>query len=65
MAAEKPRPATPPRCPACGKPRDERFRPFCSPRCRDGDLLRWLDGRYAIPAAESEAEDGDDDGSER
>jgi endogenous inhibitor of DNA gyrase (YacG/DUF329 family) len=29
-----------------------RFRPFCSRRCADVDLGRWLKGAYAIPAAE-------------
>ena len=37
------------RCPICGKPRDARFRPFCSRQCRDRDFLAWADGRYAIP----------------
>lgn len=23
--------------------------PFCSPRCRDRDLLKWLGDGYAIP----------------
>jgi hypothetical protein len=32
----------------------ERFRPFCSARCRDRDLLNWFSGRYAIPAQEAE-----------
>ena len=41
-------------CPICGKPTVERFRPFCSGRCKDVDLNRWLSGAYAIPAAESE-----------
>jgi endogenous inhibitor of DNA gyrase (YacG/DUF329 family) len=41
-------------CPICGKPTVERFRPFCSGRCKDVDLNRWLSGHYAIPAAESE-----------
>jgi endogenous inhibitor of DNA gyrase (YacG/DUF329 family) len=36
----------------CGKPRDQRFRPFCSRRCRDRDFLAWAGGRYAIPAVE-------------
>jgi len=40
------------RCPACGKPMVMRYRPFCSARCRDLDLGRWLDGAYAIPAVE-------------
>ena len=40
-------------CPICGKPAAERFRPFCSGRCKDVDLNRWFSGAYAIPAAES------------
>ncbi|MEZ5930930.1 MAG: DNA gyrase inhibitor YacG [Alphaproteobacteria bacterium] len=51
------RPKKTPRCPQCGKPRDKRYRPFCSPRCRDLDLGKWLDGSYAIPAAEEEPQD--------
>lgn len=39
-------------CPICGKPQLHAFRPFCSKRCGDVDLARWLGGRYAI-AAES------------
>jgi endogenous inhibitor of DNA gyrase (YacG/DUF329 family) len=31
-----------------------RFRPFCSGRCKDVDLNRWLSGHYAIPAAETD-----------
>jgi uncharacterized protein len=46
-----------PRCPFCGRPREERFRPFCSARCRDVDLARWLNGRYAIPVVEAEPDD--------
>jgi endogenous inhibitor of DNA gyrase (YacG/DUF329 family) len=49
-----------PRCPICRRPRDPQHRPFCSPRCRDQDLLNWLGGRYAIPAQESEADDDDE-----
>lgn len=54
------RPAAPggKRCPVCGKPAAEASRPFCSERCRDVDLNRWLSGGYAIPAASSDdAED--------
>jgi endogenous inhibitor of DNA gyrase (YacG/DUF329 family) len=43
-APEKPRP-----CPNCGKPASEEYRPFCSKRCADIDLHRWLRGAYAIP----------------
>jgi uncharacterized protein len=47
------------KCPTCGKPASERFRPFCSKRCADVDLHHWLSGRYAIPIAEQEEdEDG-------
>ena len=46
-----------PRCPQCGKPRDKAYRPFCSRRCRDLDLGKWLDGSYAIPSAEEEPPD--------
>jgi endogenous inhibitor of DNA gyrase (YacG/DUF329 family) len=46
-------------CPICGKPVTERFRPFCSGRCKDVDLNRWLKGVYAIPAVES-ADDPDE-----
>ena len=37
------------KCPVCGKPRSEQHTPFCSTRCRDRDLVRWLDDGYAIP----------------
>lgn len=39
------------RCPVCGKARDANVRPFCSKRCKDVDLARWLAGDYAIPGA--------------
>lgn len=40
----------PPRpCPICGKPRVEEHAPFCSTRCRDRDLLKWLDEGYTVP----------------
>jgi uncharacterized protein len=44
-------------CAICGKPVDERFRPFCSKRCTDVDLNRWLSGVYAVPVTEDEEED--------
>ena len=44
-------------CPICGKPQSEATRPFCSSRCRDVDLNRWLSGRYIIPGRENEGED--------
>jgi hypothetical protein len=47
------------RCPICGKPAAEATRPFCSPRCRDVDLNRWLSGTYVVPAADDDAEQGE------
>ncbi len=41
-------------CPICGKPADTRLRPFCSKRCADIDLARWLGGDYAIPSTSPE-----------
>ena len=36
-------------CPICAKPADAKYRPFCSRRCADIDLGKWLTGSYAIP----------------
>lgn len=44
-------------CPICGKPTQEAFKPFCSKRCRDVDLNRWLSGVYSVPVKEEENED--------
>lgn len=47
-------------CPICDRPSTEKYRPFCSARCADVDLHRWLGGQYAIPAVElDDPEDGD------
>ena len=43
-------------CPICGKPAVEKYRPFCSARCADVDLNRWLTGSYVIPARDDEPE---------
>lgn len=43
-----------PACPLCGKPVDTAFKPFCSKRCADVDLNRWLSGVYAVPAKDDE-----------
>ena len=52
-------------CPICGKSADARLRPFCSRRCADVDLHRWLSGVYAVPVTEDEEEDERrDDGGE-
>ncbi|HEX8663210.1 MAG TPA: DNA gyrase inhibitor YacG [Beijerinckiaceae bacterium] len=47
------------RCPICGKPTQPASRPFCSTRCADVDLHRWLSGAYAVPVAEDEDGSGD------
>lgn len=43
-------------CPQCGEviqePRNNRWRPFCSERCRLIDLGSWLDGTHRIPTDE-------------
>jgi uncharacterized protein len=41
-------------CPICGKPVEQRFRPFCSRRCADVDLNRWLSGAYTVPVIEND-----------
>jgi uncharacterized protein len=59
----------PGKCPICGKPTAEATRPFCSKRCADIDLSRWLKGVYAIPVEESNAgvdpDGGEEDPDER
>jgi uncharacterized protein len=48
-------------CLICGKPRSERYDPFCSKRCADVDLHRWLKGSYVIPGASAEPEPSDEE----
>ncbi len=40
------------RCPICGRPPEPAFRPFCSKRCADVDLARWLGGAYRVESDE-------------
>jgi uncharacterized protein len=47
-------------CPICGKPAAFAERPFCSKRCANVDLHRWLGGVYSISAARES--DADPDG---
>ena len=49
-----------PKCPICGKPAVQDYRPFCSRACADEDLSRWLGGRYVVPG-EPVGEKGDED----
>ncbi len=44
-------------CPICGRPASARHRPFCSARCADVDLGRWLGGQYRVPAADNDEEE--------
>lgn len=55
--APSPRPAS---CPICGKPTTQPHRPFCSKRCRDIDLGRWLRGIYRVETDEG-ADDNEDE----
>ena len=48
------------RCPICTAPTEKAFRPFCSRRCADVDLSRWLRGAYAVPGRADVDEDGED-----
>jgi endogenous inhibitor of DNA gyrase (YacG/DUF329 family) len=48
-------------CPICSRPTEKPYRPFCSRRCADEDLGRWLTGSYAIPAADDEDDQPDFD----
>ncbi|MFP5076481.1 DNA gyrase inhibitor YacG [Rhizobium sp. YIM 134829] len=50
-------------CPECRRPSHREHYPFCSDRCRNVDLNRWLTGAYAIPV--SEAEESPDDETAR
>jgi uncharacterized protein len=50
-----------PRCPICGKPTSPEHRPFCSKRCADIDLGRWLKGSYSVPGEPVGKDTGDGD----
>ncbi len=45
-------------CPICDRPTDPKYKPFCSHRCADVDLAKWLAGSYAIPS--TDPDDADD-----
>ncbi|MEM1343074.1 MAG: DNA gyrase inhibitor YacG [Pseudomonadota bacterium] len=51
----------PRQCPICSRPAQARYAPFCSKRCADVDLGRWLTGAYAIPTDEAPARASDED----
>ena len=43
-------------CPGCQKSAVEKFRPFCSKRCAEIDLGRWLGEKYTVPTNEAPQE---------
>lgn len=45
------------KCPMCRAAVVRAFRPFCSKRCADIDLARWLGGTYAVPGPAVEDQD--------
>ena len=45
------------KCPTCGKDVAQAYRPFCSKRCADIDLGRWLKESYRVPTDEGPFED--------
>ena len=50
-------------CPLCGKARTDQYKPFCSKRCADIDLGRWLNESYVVPtdeAAETDINNADE-----
>ena len=47
--------AKPAACPICGKPVAVQFAPFCSARCKQVDLNRWLGEVYSVPGTDAPA----------
>jgi len=48
------------KCPTCQKEttyEGNRFRPFCSERCKLIDLGRWAGGEYRVPTVEKPTEE--------
>ena len=60
MVGPGPRRRPPNPCPICGRTADPPFRPFCSQRCADVDLQRWLGDAYAIPLPDDEERPADE-----
>jgi uncharacterized protein len=52
-------------CPICGKPAAPEHKPFCSRRCAEVDLHRWLSGVYTVPVTDDEEEDDRRDGDDQ
>ena len=45
------------KCPNCGKPVEQAFRPFCSARCKQVDLNRWFSESYRVPVQSQDEEE--------
>lgn len=41
-------------CPICDNQTDPKYRPFCSKRCADIDLAKWMTGSYSVPSTDPE-----------
>jgi endogenous inhibitor of DNA gyrase (YacG/DUF329 family) len=48
------------KCPICAKPAEPEFKPFCSKRCAEVDLGRWLTESYAVPVRPEAEEEGEE-----
>tara|TARA_S200000501_G_scaffold361360_1_gene389494 strand:+ start:42 stop:275 length:234 start_codon:yes stop_codon:yes gene_type:complete len=48
------------KCPNCGGIGQEKYKPFCSRRCADLDLAKWLNGSYSVPVVELDENDLDE-----
>jgi len=60
--ADSPKSGRPaPSCPICGTPQVERFAPFCSKRCAQIDLGRWLNESYVIAGSDSPSSEDPDE----
>lgn len=51
------------KCPICSEPSETIYRPFCSRRCANIDLGRWLTGSYVISGGNDDADEDGDGGS--
>ncbi len=52
-----------PACPICRRDVVAEFRPFCSRRCADVDLGRWITGQYVVPGSEADSDEAQEDES--
>ena len=60
-----PKKAEPKPCPLCGKPPSVTHAPFCSSRCKDRDLMKWLGEGYRIPGPSAPPDGVDSEGGDR